>query len=288
MTESLNSEQVNAFAKDGYLILPSFLPLNLVETLKGEVDYWLDEGLREQSIEYCYRMQRDKPPLIEMELGEHGWLITYPPLMAILTQLIGPAFAFHHLHSSRNNAGSPDKDWHHDYEQYPQTNRSQMMIHVFHYLAGLNGTIGNLVVLPGSQVIVASKNTFQRFSAMPLPGEIVIDNLPLGSTVIIQSSLFHARRAKPGGEGTPRYLIDCCYCQAGVRWPAVKPYWRKMLACARDLGLARGRWHDMFSERHFYDPYAYIAAFKEINQGSLLEQLIPNCLENTEEMKKSD
>ncbi|NEQ82578.1 MAG: phytanoyl-CoA dioxygenase family protein [Moorea sp. SIO2I5] len=285
--ELLNGEQISAFTKDGYLILPSFLSPSLVTTLKEEVDYWVDQGLRAQSIEYCCQMRRDKPPVIEMELGEHGWLISYPPLMAILTQLMGAKFAFHHLHSSRSDAGAPDKNWHHDYEQYPQTNRYQTMIHVFHYLDGLNGTIGDLVLLPGSQRIVAEKNAFGGFGAKPLPGELVIENLPLGSTVIINSALFHTRRAKPGGEGNPRYLVDCSYCQAGVRWPVVKPYWRQMLACARDLGLARDQWHDLFSEKHFYDPYGFMAAFKEINRGSLMEQLMPDCLETTTEMSRN-
>ncbi|NES86630.1 MAG: phytanoyl-CoA dioxygenase family protein [Moorea sp. SIO2B7] len=274
--KTLSQKQVDSFHQKGYLILPSFIPPNLVEMLKKETDYWVDEGWRDKSIEYCREMRRDKPSLIELELGEHGWLITYPPLMKILTQLMGDGFAFHHLHSNRNISGSPDKNWHHDYEQYPQSNRFHMMIHVFHYLDGLNGTIGDLVVLPGSHTIIAEKKAFEGFGTMSLSGEIVIDNLPSGSTVIIQSSLFHARRAKPGGEGKPRYLIDCSYCETGIRWPVVKPYWQKMLTCAKNLGLARDQWDDIFSERHFYDPYIYKTAFEKINQGSLMERLIPD------------
>ena len=285
--EPLNAKQINTFLKDGYLILNSFLPPSLVTTLKKEVDHWVDEGLRQQSIEYCRQQRLDKPPVIEMELGEHGWLITHPPLMAILVQLLGANFAFHHIHSSRHDFGSLDKNWHHDYEQYPQTNRSKVMIHVFHYLDGLNGTIGDLILLPGSQTIVAEKNAFERFGTMSLPGEIVIDNLPLGSTVIIQSSLFHARRAQPGGKEKPRYLIDCSYCQGGVRWPVVKPYWRQMLACACQLGLGRDRWDDIFSERHFYDPYPQMKAFEEINQGSLIERLMLDSLESTVRIKNN-
>ena len=265
--QPLTQEHVNSFHQGGYLILPSFIPSDLLEILKKEVDYWVDEGLREQSIEYCLNMRRDKPSLIELELKEHGSLIVYPPLMRILSQLIGGKFAFHHLHSTRCIAGCPDKNWHHDYEQYPQTNRSWMMLHVFHFLDGLNGTIADLVLLPNSHTIIADKNAFDCFGARSLPGEIVIDNLKPGSTVIIQSSLFHARRAKPGGEGRPRYLTDCSYCEAGIRWPVVKPYWREMLACAKNLGLDREQWPDMFSERHFYDPSLYQTSYKKINQG---------------------
>lgn len=276
VAEPLNARQISEFAERGFLVLPSFLPTKLVESLKHEVDHWVDGGLRNQSIVCCHMKTRQPPPLMELELGEHGRLISHPPLMAILTQLMGSIFAFHHLHSDRHNSGSADKNWHHDYEQYPQTNRSHIMIHVFHYLNGLNGTIGDLVVLPGSQGIVAERNALNYFGTMSLPGEVVINDLPLGSTVIIQSSVFHARRAKPGGEGQPRYFIDCSYCQGGVRWPVDRSYWKHMLARARALGLDRGQWRDLFAERHFYDPYDDMGAFKQINQGSLFEQLMLN------------
>lgn len=274
VVQPLNTRQISAFAEHGYLVLPSFLPTKLVETLKREVDHWVDERLREQSIACCHSQTRQPPPLMELELTEHGWLISHPPLMSILTQLMGSTFAFHHLHSDRHNSGSRDKNWHHDYEQYPQTNRSHMMIHVFHYLNGLNRTIGNLVLLPGSQSIVAERKALSCLGTMSLPGEVVINDLPPGSSVIIQSSLLHARRAQPGGEGQPRYFIDCSYCQGGVRWPADRSYWRHMLSRARALGLDRGQWHNLFDERHFYDPYDGMSAFKQINQGSLLEQLV--------------
>lgn len=273
--ESLHIEQINAFIEQGYLVLPSFLPVELVTMLKQEADRWIDEGLRDRSIAYCRSQIRHPPPLMELELEAHGWLISYPPLMAVLTQLMGSVFAFHHLHSDRHDSGLPGKNWHHDYEQYPQANRSHIMVHALHYLDGLNGTIGDLVVLPGSQNIVAEKNTFSRFGTASLPGEVVINQLPPGSTVLIHSALFHARRDRAGGEGQSRYLVDCAYCQAGVRWPVVKPYWKQMLARARELGLDRRQWTALFADQHFYDPYDNIVAFEQINQGSLLEQLIP-------------
>jgi hypothetical protein len=249
--ESLEAEQLGVFTTHGYLVLPEFLPGELVATLSQEVDRWVDEGWRADSLAYC-RESVGHPVIMELELGEHGMLITHPPLMEILKQLLGPVFAFHHMHSDRHDPGREEKTWHHDYEQSPQTDRSHLMVHVFHYLNGLDGTIGDLVVLPGSHDIVAEKYILSGLGTMPLPDEVVIDSLPPGSTVIMHSALFHARRARLGGEGR-RYFIDCAYCQGGVRWPSVKGYWRYMLARAVELGLDRGRWSDLFSERHFYD-----------------------------------
>ncbi len=195
--------------------------------------------------------------------------------MDILEQLIGSDFAFHHLHSDRHTSDTKSKNWHHDYEQYPQTNRSHTMIHLFHYLNGLEGSVGDLVLLPGTHRLVMDKKALTHFGDSSLPNEVVIDRLPPGSVVVLHSALIHARRAKSGDrEEKLRYFIDCSYCQCGVRWPQVKTYWRSMMARARDLGLDRGRWPELFSEDHFYAPFDALPVFAEMNQGSLMERLV--------------
>lgn len=231
-----------AFAARGYLVLPSFLPPDLLSTLKKEVDRWIDEGWRERSIAHCLSGRRGLSELAELELGEHSWLISYPPLMAVLEPLLGPALAFHHLHSNRHDPGMEGKEWHHDYEQQSQGERTHLMVHVFHYLTGLDATIGDLVLMPDSRRQAARKDAWCHLGTRQMPGELVINRLPEGSTVIIHSAMFHARRPQPGDHGRPRYCIDASYCQAGVRWPVVKPYWRALLARARELGLDRKRW----------------------------------------------
>lgn len=273
--QALTSQQIKDFDAKGYLVLPSFLAPGLVESLMKEVDRWVDEGLRQQSIAQSRSL--DLPNVTELDLGQHGWLISHPPMMAILEQLIGPAFAFHHLHSDRHTTNTGNKNWHHDYEQYPQANRSHAMIHLFYYLNGLAGDVGDLVLLPGSHRFVMDKKALAHFGASSLPNEVVIEQLPPGSVVVLHSALLHARRAKPSdaGEGY-RYFIDCSYCQCGVRWPQVKTYWRRLLAHARGLGLDRGQWPELFAERHFYSPFNAIAQFDDINQGSLMERLLPS------------
>ena len=128
------------------------------------------------------------------------------------------------------------------------------MVHAFHYLSGLDGTVGDLVLLPGSHRIVAEKDALAGEGTDTLPGEVVLDDLPPGSTVIVHSALFHARRARPATSGDVRYFIDASYCQGGVVWPVVKPYWIGMLERARSLGLDRGRWPELFEHHHFYEP----------------------------------
>lgn len=250
----LTSADIRRFHRLGYLVLPGFLPDDLVSKLKPEVDYWVDEGLRARSIASCTDPETyGPPPVMELELQAHGELLSYPPLMKLLARLMGPSFVFHHMHTDRQAPGIAGKPWHHDYEQRPQADRTHIMIHTLHYLDGLDEDTSPLPVLPGSHREVSEKNARAHLGTDELSGEFVVDRLPPGSTVVLHSALFHARRPKPNGPGKHRYMTDVSYCQTGVLWPPVKPFWRYMLQRGNELGLDRGIWPELFSERHFME-----------------------------------
>lgn len=97
------------------------------------------------------------------------------------------------------------------------------MVHVFFYLSKLNGTIGDLLLIPGSHKTVVERGAIgDVFGFESLPGMEVINDAPAGTAVILHSAIWHARRPKPGGNDLPRYFIDISYCQAGVTWPNEK------------------------------------------------------------------
>ncbi|WP_433607160.1 phytanoyl-CoA dioxygenase family protein [Dactylosporangium sp. CA-139114] len=252
LSTALDERQLEQFDRLGYLILPGLLPGHLVDALRPEVDRWVDEGLRARSIQSCVEPQRyGRPPVLELELPAHGELIAWPAVMDVLSQLMGPRFVFHHLHSDRQAPDLPGKPWHHDYEAGPQVDPEHLMVHTLHYLDGLDDRTSSLVVLPGSHREAVAKTARAHLGTQELPGELVIDDLPPGSTVVLHSGLFHARRRRPGVPGQPRYFVDTSYCQVGSQWPPVKPYWRSMLSRGRELGLDRGEWPELFAERHF-------------------------------------
>ena len=258
----LTSAGIRQFHQLGYLVLPGFLPDELVSALKSEVDYWVDEGLRAKSIAACTDPETHGPPAVmELELQAHGELLSYPPLMNLLARLMGPGFAFHHMHTDRQAPGIAGKPWHHDYEQRPQADRAHTMIHTLHYLDGLDEDTSALAVLPGSHREVAEKDARAHLGTDSVPGEFVVDRLPPGSTVVLHSALFHARRPQAGGHGKSRYMTDASYCQTGVQWPPVKPFWRYMLRRGNELGLDRGIWPELFSERHFME-------YSNLSQGA--------------------
>jgi hypothetical protein len=266
----LSEAEVTQFFERGYHLLPSFLDLELCEVLKQEVDqFWQDQ------VGAPGAFTKEGPGKFQLEYREHGRLLTEPRLMAMLNQLMGGTeFSFHHLHTARHDAGCPGIGWHQDYEQLPQTNRSHLMVHVFFYLNGLDGSVGDLQLLPGSHKRVMARDAMQFLGTEALPGMLVLDNVPAGTAVIVHSALLHARRAKPGGEGRPRYFIDSSYCQAGVLWPAYPHGYRRMLARALELGLGEGGRYDfLFDAERFYDAREANQRLLRVNQGSLVRFL---------------
>ncbi|MDH6226001.1 MULTISPECIES: phytanoyl-CoA dioxygenase family protein [Streptomyces] len=250
----LDDGQIEQFERDGFLVLPGLLPADLVARLKPEVDRWVDTGLRARSIACVLDPDtHGVPEVMELDLPAHGELLVHEPLLRVVEQLMGPDFAFHHMHSDRHAPDLPGKAWHHDYEQRVQSHRTHTMVHALHYLDGMDPDMAGLAVLPGSHREIAAKDARAHLGTEVLEGEVFLEELPAGSTVLVHSALFHARRAKPEFPGRPRYFVDASYCQAGVPWPPVKPYWREMLARARAHGLVRRQWPGLFAERHFDD-----------------------------------
>lgn len=195
-----------------------------------------------------------------------------PPPLPVDDATTRSRYTFHHINAARHDAGMRGLPWHHDYDQYPQTNRSHLMVHVLLYLNGLDGTVGDLILTPGTQRSVASKRALWFMGWSSLPGTVVLDDLPPGAAVFIHSALFHGRAPKPGGEDRSRYFIDCSYCQGGIRWPGAYEGSHRQLS---ERHLAEGgdrAW--LFDESNFFDAVA-AHNVAENAQGSLLEDRRP-------------
>lgn len=240
----LTAAQKAHFETRGFLVLDSFLNAHECRSLEDEVD-----------VLTARRAAGERPMVVDYPAL--ALLTSHPRMMALVGQLMaGRAFAMHHIHAARHDAGLRGVAWHQDYEQVPQTNRSHLMVHVFYYTVGLNGQIGDLLVVPGSQRRVVANDALVIFGTEDLPGSVTIDRLPPGSAVIVHSALFHARRAKPGGEGSPRYFIDISYCQNGIRWPGyrgVEEINRKLNALGADRD---GRYPWLYDSTRFFDQAA--------------------------------
>lgn len=227
---------LETFEDEGYAILPGFLGKAEIDYLKAAVDRHVSAQPRRHAYE-------------DEDLGAMIW---HPGVAEILDDLMGGPYVFHHLHAARHDAGQKGVAWHQDYEQYPQTNRSHLMVHVFFYLDGLNGTIGDLLFVPGSHRNPVDSRALTFLGDADLPGSIAVDNVPAGSVLVVHSALWHARRAKPGGEDSPRFFIDASYCRSGVKWPSYRA--PDMLPHLRERHLAAGGTRPwLFDESQFFD-----------------------------------
>lgn len=206
----LSEEALDFFEEKGYLSFPGLIPQSQVDDLKKATD--------------SFEEVRGEPWSGGLATDWEGLagLATWEPMMGILDQVMGPKYAMHHYHVAVHKAGNGGVSWHQDYEQHPQTNRSHTMVHAFFYLDGLNGTIGDLMFVPGSHRSVASRGAMGMFGYELLPGTKIVDDVPPGTMILVHSALWHSRRPKPGGEERPRYFLDISYCEEGVKWPLSK------------------------------------------------------------------
>lgn len=258
--ESISAADAEFFHREGYLVMPGFIEADYNDRLIGEVDELME-----------HREAEDRRFLVSYK--EMGLLTSHPPLMDKLEVLMGDRFSMHHIHSSRHDPGDQGVHWHQDYVQFPQTNRSHLMVHVFYYLNGLNGEIGDLLVLPQSQDLIVPNNRMGMFGTEDLPGSLCVDELASGSAIIVHSALWHARRSKPGGAGRPRYFIDVSYCQHGVLWPDYRRM-DEVNAKALEMGHGRnGRYDFLYDESRFFAVGPLRERFDEINKGSLALRL---------------
>ena len=220
------------FEKDGFLVFESILDKDECEVLKEEIVSNYKNNTKILSVS-----------------DNHSKLLTHPAIMEINDKLFGKkSFRFHHMHSTCHVAGTPSLGWHHDYEEKRVSNRDHLMVHMLIYLTGLNGTIGDLLVVPGSHKELVHHKHYFKDDFNVFTNKITINDLPSGSLVLIHSGLIHGRVKKSGGEGFPRYFIDLSYCSANSFWPSY---------------LGRRDWRDVLSRLRESDKTEYAEIFKE-------------------------
>lgn len=235
----MDEENKLFFNENGYVILQNHLALDTCSGLKQAVDQVIAGGTPE--------------PLDHPEIFA---LLQAKEIHDICGSLLGERYVFHHLNAARHESGTPSLGWHHDYERYRHKDRNFKMIHIFIYLNGLNRTIGELLVLSGSQRKIVDRYALSSVSLDEFPEKICINKLEVGSILVINSATIHARRALPGGEERPRYFIDISFCEAGGKWSPFmergnwKTYLERLDHKALEVGRPDLRY--LFDKRQFH------------------------------------
>jgi hypothetical protein len=250
----LDVDELTRFADQGFVVRPGFFAAGPMAAVRSEL-------LAGATIE----------PYLRPGLGS---LISHPPLMAVIGQLCGEGFLFHHLNASRHEGGAPGVPWHNDYEQsllpMPRTHANVI---VLIYPDGLRGAVGDLVVLPRTQHAVAAWEATSFLGTAVLPGEVVVDDLPPGSAVICHTGLLHCRRPRPGAG--PRIFCDVSYVARGPRWPATTQHdWRAMYTACRRLHAHGGHFAHLFDDTAFFDPAAAQAHLARLGMDGIYRRLL--------------
>lgn len=257
----LSQEDIDRFWEDGYLIFEGLFDDDLNGRIKDDVDQLMMD-----------RENKERPML--MTYPELGALTSEPLVVDRVADLMdGKKFVHHHIHARWQLPGERGAPWHHDYVQTPQTNRSHLMVHVFMYLDGLNGEVGDLLVMPGTHKKVMANDAFRQFEFEDLPGSLTIDSLASGSIIIVHSAVQHARRPKLGGGVYKRYFIDTSYCQEGILWGSYRRI-DEINQVALEKGWDRdGKYAFLYDTSQFFDRLDYKQRFEEMNEGSLALKL---------------
>ena len=241
MNAAITPVEQEQFDSLGYFVRPRFFAADRVDRLCTAVDAFVAA-----EAPFDGRNVWRHPMLAELAMDD--------ATLAIVDILMGTRdYAWHHVHAARHDAGLRGVAWHHDYEQIPQTNRHHLQVHVLHYLRGLNGSIGDLLLLPGSHRSVMRRDALTFLKTQELPQCVVVDDLPPGSTIFVHSALVHARRSRPGGEGEPRYFIDNVYMHPAIRWPSYgREGWRDTLTAMAER-FSRADHPRLFEPDAFFD-----------------------------------
>ena len=257
MHARLSAAELTQFHDSGYVALPAFFSDDLMEGVHQE----MLKGMTEE------------PWLAPA----HGSLISYAPLMGIVEQLCGADFRFHHLNTYFQGEGIPGVDWHNDFEQsylpMPRHEKNTNLI-VLIYPGGLQGEVGDLVVVPGTHKLCAAWDAYAFLGTAHLPHEVVIDRVVPGTVVLCHTGLVHCRRPQPGPG--PRYFCDVSYVTADQLWPASCQHdWKKMYADCLRLGYDQeGRYQHLFNGDNFVDPAVAQAQMQQLQQTDIYKRLL--------------
>lgn len=236
--------KINAskFNKDGYLIIEDAVSNDYLIKLKKGVD----QVIFEKVPAYTNKIIQSH---IESDFN-----------IQIADALLGKSnYIFHHANAAIHKKNNPSLCWHHDYEDY-SGKRNHKMIHIFYYINGLNNSIGELLLLPGSHLKNVSRYEYSNKDLDDINEKVVkVNSLKPGSIIVIHSALLHARRSLPFLNGTPdRYFVDSSYCEYGGNWAPYREEgnWQQLLSYLRTKSIESNgdRFNYLYDANKFHFP----------------------------------
>jgi phytanoyl-CoA hydroxylase len=155
----LSAQQIEAYRRDGYLVIPRLIEGEQLTELRAITDRIVAEARGVSANDDLYdlepghvaslpRVRRLKPAIFKRYPFFHA-LARDPKITSIVSQLLGPAVRQHggKLNMKSAGYGSP-VEWHQDWAFYPHTNDDVLATGI--YLDDCDLDNGPLLVVPGS------------------------------------------------------------------------------------------------------------------------------------------
>ncbi len=199
-------EQIRHLEVEGYLVMPSILPGDLIGRVKDELS---DAEMSHTSYSTQQTRAVTQPQWTSRTVAE---LIGYPPMIDFLSQLMGPDIVFTRGFFQRTLPGCPGISLHTDGQPHGSNlfgyeGSCPRLLRVLYYLDALTVQRAPFRLVPRSHLSFhAEASPYVRYKCHP---EEITLTLPAGSAVLIPSMLLHG--SHPNRDDKPRELLQLGY-----------------------------------------------------------------------------
>ncbi len=200
------AEQIRHLEVEGYLVLPSLLTPDVIESVKTGLS-----DVEMSHTDYSTQQTRavEQPQWSSRAVAE---LIGYPPMLDFLKDLMGPDIVFTRGFFQRSLPGCPGISMHTDGQPHGSNlfgyeGSCPRLVRVLYYLDELTIERAPFRIIPRSHLSFhAEASPYVRYKSHPEEVTLVV---PAGSAVLIPSLLFHG--SHPNLETRPRELLQFGY-----------------------------------------------------------------------------
>jgi ectoine hydroxylase-related dioxygenase (phytanoyl-CoA dioxygenase family) len=225
------SQQIRHLEVEGYLVLPSILPPEIVARLKHELS---DAQMGHTGYSVNQTRSVEQPQWTSRAACE---LIGFPPMIDFLTDLVGPDIVFTRGFFQRTQPGSPGISMHTDGQPHGSNlfgyeGSCPRLLRVLYYLDDLTPERAPFRLIPRSHLSFhAEASPYVRYISHPEEISLVV---PAGSAVLVPALLFHG--SHPNRDTQPRELLQLGYRPAWAGPIQPVPEWdRELVAAAPEI-----------------------------------------------------
>ena len=182
------AEQIRRFEVEGYVVFPALLKPDMIARLKSEL---ASADMSHTSYSVSQTRSITQPQWLSRAVAE---LIGYPPMIAFLTDLLGPDIVFTRGFFQRTLPGSPGISIHTDGQPHGSNlfgyeGSCPRLLRVLYYLDELTAARAPFRLIPRSHLSFhAEASPYVRYKSHPEEVTLVV---PAGSAVVVPSLLLH-------------------------------------------------------------------------------------------------